>query len=201
MCNLYWQSLEQKVEFATVVKIFSQKVKVDDGALPILYNLTFFCITLPSFYAHDHGLWVWKIWNGGISENVSTAYPVLYLQVTIWYLIEQFLVHVFKCSGSEHKGLYDNASPYSTSMCSQLSFGKGICSLNSKSRTKNKHTDETKACKRKIQCVYKVFYNVFTLNYVYFGKRIVIGVFERKCVLINPIFLKFTWFWLFILAS
>lgn len=49
MCNLYWQSLEQKVEFATVVNIFSQKVKVDDGALPILYNLTFFCITLPFF--------------------------------------------------------------------------------------------------------------------------------------------------------
>lgn len=158
----------------------------------LLYNLAFFCITLPSFYAHDHGLW--KIWNGGISDNVSTAYPVLYLQVTISYLVEQFLVYVFKCSGSEHKGLHDNASPYSTYICSQLSFGKGICSLHSKSKTKYKHTDETKTCKRKTQCVYKVFYNVFTLIYVYFGKRIVVGVFERKYVLINLIFLKLTWF-------
>lgn len=123
---------------------------------------------------------------------MSTAYPVLYLQVTISYLIEQFLEHVFKCSCSEHKGLHDNASPYSTHIfvhSCPLGREYAVCIQRVK---QNISTDETKTCKGKTQCMNKFFYNVFILIYVHFGERIVIEVFKRKCVLINLVFLKFT---------
>lgn len=80
-CNLYWQSLGQKVGFVTVVDIFSEEVTlVDKGEWCLLmYNLTFGCITLPFFYTRIHSPCIWKIWNRGISDTVRHLHVLLHV--------------------------------------------------------------------------------------------------------------------------